>query len=541
MRAYALEHYDSVKLVATPRRFATAACALALLPFAQLAAQCDADAGELTADPVRTNPESGNVVLSAFRLDSTAVPSIPNGFLERFVLASRGVDGGDTVIAVAPDAYFEVVAAGTYGIHTVIAQTSDAEADDFVSSEVLYPAGRRLADLAATFDTLCGAFDLAGVGLTVSGDLGQDCRLGEDISAGSLSPEFTQIVAGGDSVAIRVTRDTPVIVPPNYEVLYLLASGAELVVVDTSREPRFVLPVADTGVYTTTTFVAELTDASATNYFDPARIALGTTTVGEINSIYAGEDICADVDVIGAQSFVQDLSGGTCPAEAGTLDSAAVTVDSSAGTAVLRANRSPQKVAFLGEDQEIRYVLTRAGGDDLVVVDLGEEPSFTIDTAGTYRIHTLVAEVTDTSSADYLDLSVVEPGVTTAAEVLGLIRDNSLCAVLDATGARFTVAADLLVSGLAPAIPSAASGIVAYQAARGLLRLEFTPSEQLGGSATIALSDAVGRPVAVRTLAGVRTGERAQLDLDLPAQPAGYYVVTIAGERALSAQAIVLR
>ncbi len=83
------------------------------------------------------------------------------------------------------------------------------------------------------------------------------------------------------------------------------------------------------------------------------------------------------------------------------------------------------------------YVLTRT--DTLIIEGTSTTPFFTVNDTGTYRIHTLIAEVTDVLSDDYLDLSVVELGVTIASEVLQIISDNNICADLDAAGALFEV------------------------------------------------------------------------------------------------------
>jgi len=57
--------------------------------------------------------------------------------------------------------------------------------------------------------------------------------------------------------------------------------------------------------------------------------------------------------------------------------------------------------------------------------------------SGTYTIHTLVAETSDNTSADFLDLSVVVPGTTTAADVIDIVTNNDICASLDPVGAPF--------------------------------------------------------------------------------------------------------
>uniref|UniRef100_UPI00263A2BCA T9SS type A sorting domain-containing protein n=1 Tax=uncultured Algibacter sp. TaxID=298659 RepID=UPI00263A2BCA len=65
--------------------------------------------------------------------------------------------------------------------------------------------------------------------------------------------------------------------------------------------------------------------------------------------------------------------------------------------------------------------------------------SFDVTSAGDYTIHTLVAELSDSTDPNYLDLSVVVPGTTTGGDVLGIVTSNGLCASLDVTGAPIVV------------------------------------------------------------------------------------------------------
>jgi hypothetical protein len=66
-------------------------------------------------------------------------------------------------------------------------------------------------------------------------------------------------------------------------------------------------------------------------------------------------------------------------------------------------------------------------------------PSFVVNAAGNYTIHTLVYDA-DPNSANFLDLSVVQFGTTTGGDVLNLIvTGNGLCASLDVAGAPVQV------------------------------------------------------------------------------------------------------
>ncbi len=84
----------------------------------------------------------------------------------------------------------------------------------------------------------------------------------------------------------------------------------------------------------------------------------------------------------------------------------------------------------------VKYVLTQ--GSNLVIQQVSNTPTFTVTTAGEYRIHTLVFDG-NSANANYLDLGVVVLGTTKASDVLGIINNSKLCAALDATGVKFNV------------------------------------------------------------------------------------------------------
>ena len=79
------------------------------------------------------------------------------------------------------------------------------------------------------------------------------------------------------------------------------------------------------------------------------------------------------------------------------------------------------------------YVLTQGAG--LVIVDAGASPSFDVTEAGDYTIHTLVY------NEDTLDLGIIDFGVTTGVDVLGLLTQDGgeICGNLDVAGAPISV------------------------------------------------------------------------------------------------------
>ncbi len=85
---------------------------------------------------------------------------------------------------------------------------------------------------------------------------------------------------------------------------------------------------------------------------------------------------------------------------------------------------------------KVLFVLTK--GDKLIITSVNQRPRFEVNKPGVYRIHTLVYNPNSTSP-DFLDLSIVEPGQTTGFDVLEIIEKYGICADLDAIGAKVRV------------------------------------------------------------------------------------------------------
>lgn len=127
----------------------------------------------------------------------------------------------------------------------------------------------------------------------------------------------------------------------------------------------------------------------------------------------------------------------TCTAEAGTLTADFNTVELVAGVAGVSATDNGD--AVVPDMFDVTYVLT--SGDDLVIEMINPVPFFSASETGTYRIHTLIAELNDPSSDDFFDGTSILFGTSTAAEVLGAIEAQGVCASLDVDGVTIEVVA----------------------------------------------------------------------------------------------------
>ncbi|WP_048330949.1 hypothetical protein, partial [Bizionia psychrotolerans] len=121
----------------------------------------------------------------------------------------------------------------------------------------------------------------------------------------------------------------------------------------------------------------------------------------------------------------------TCNAFAGTATAVASTVTLVDGMSTISA--TPNGDAVIPDGFRLGFVVTQ--GADLVIVDGDDMNSFPVTQAGTYTLHPLVY------NPNTLDVSIIELGVTTGVDVLGLISQGGgdICASLDVTGAPVTV------------------------------------------------------------------------------------------------------
>jgi hypothetical protein len=240
-----------------------------------------------------------------------------------------------------------------------------------------------------------------------------------DADAGTLTPD-DEFCYDGVTVTLSATPNGDIVVPADFEVIYVLTEGADLVIIDVNADPEF--DVEGPGEYTIHTLV-----------YDPATLDLsiveiGVTTGFDVNNllIQGGGEICASLDVAGA-AFTVLLC---CDADAGTL-SGGGEVCFEDNSATLTA--TPDGNIEVPAGFEVIYVLTEGAG--LVIIDVNATPEFEVDATGSYTIHTLVYDPAT------LDLSIVEIGVTTGFDVNGLLIQGGgeICASLDVAGAAFTV------------------------------------------------------------------------------------------------------
>ncbi|WP_422104980.1 T9SS type A sorting domain-containing protein [Winogradskyella sp.] len=372
------------------------------------APSCFAEAGTLTADatPVQLD---GITTISATPNGDIVVPP---DYDVTYVLTSPGL----VIEAASATPSFDVTVANDYIIHTLVAETTDNTDPNFLDLSVIVfgtTTGTDVLDIVAN-NMLCAALDVTGAPITV----------GCIVDAGTLTADETPVQLDG-TTTISATPNGDSVVPTDFDVTYVLTSPG-LVIEAASATPSFDVTVAND--YIIHTLVAETTDNTDPNYLDLSVIVFGTTTGTDVLDIVTNNSLCAALDVTGAPITVAE-----CIADAGTLtaDAAAVLLD---GTTTISA--TPNGDIVVPTNYDVTYVLTSPG---LVIEAASATPSFDVTVANDYIIHTLVAETTDNTDPNFLDLSVIVFGTTTGADVLDLVTNNMLCAALDVTGASVSV------------------------------------------------------------------------------------------------------
>ncbi|GAB5555692.1 MAG: hypothetical protein Sapg2KO_52830 [Saprospiraceae bacterium] len=374
---------------------------------------CEAFAGTLTAnsfDCLDTEMDMATTTISA-SVDS--MPNVPSGYTTLYVLTS-----GDTLAiqGVSATPSFDVAATGMYTIHTLVYDSTTLDLS------IVVPGVTTGFDVNGLLEQgggdICASLDVAGAVFMV-----EDCVC--EAYAGTLTANEFDCLEGTMTTTISASVDSMPNVPEGYSTLYVLTTGDTLTIQGVSASPEFEVDAA--GMYTIHTLVYDSTT------LDLSIVVPGVTTGVDVNGllVQGGGDICAALDVAGASFMVE-----ACPCEvsAGTLTADEEVCFTPADTEV-SISATHDMMPMMEDGFLAIYVLTR--GEDLVIVGSANTPEFQITEMGDYTIHTLVY------NPSTLDLTIIEPGVTTGFDVNSLLQQGGgdICGSLDVAGAKFSVGA----------------------------------------------------------------------------------------------------
>ncbi len=371
---------------------------------------CEADAGILT--PLDANPclVDGVAILLATAGDDAVVP---DGQQILYVL-TQGEELA--IINAQTDPFFGVNSIGLYTIHTLVYDPNTLDLFEVVIGETT------AYDLASQMiqggGEVCAAMDVVGAAFNVT-LCGEPC----EANAGSISTSEPEPCLLDGVAFLHVNSQGSGVIPPGYEMVFVLTSGPALVIIDIDLFPFFT--VTQTGGFATHPLVYD----PAT--FDLSTVELGVTTAFDVDAllIQGGGAICGSLDMVGA-TYNVTLCEDPCEADAGTLSGGGVACVV-AGTSPLMA--FPDGNSVVPDGFETVYVLTF--GAELTIIGMNTVPEFIAESLGIHTIHTLVYD------PDTLDLSFVEMGVTSAYDVNALLTQGggTVCASLDMAGVMFSV------------------------------------------------------------------------------------------------------
>jgi|GEM_PF-698585 len=367
---------------------------------------CLATAGTMTINqsPIVLVGAAANVGATP---DGNAV--IPSGFQSLFLLSSSPnatIEQTGTSLPI-----FSVSAAGDYAIHTLVYNPSTFNPATIANGTTT------IGDLDIQFiqggGSICGSLDIGGASVIVT-----SCNA----NAGTITANQSQVVLSGAAVAIEGTPNGNQTVPSGFQTAYVLTKGAAFVIEQISTF-NSVFTVTSTGNYAIHTLVFD------PNTLNLSTIVLGTTTANDVDAllIQGGGSICGALDMTGAPVTVVPL----CNADAGTITIVKSQVTLSGGTAVVEATLDGNAVVPSGF--QTLYLLSK--GTNLVIKQTGAMPMFTVDSVGSYIIHTLVYD------PGTFNPSTIILGSTTGASIANLLIQGggSICGSLDVPGAGVTV------------------------------------------------------------------------------------------------------
>ncbi len=377
---------------------------------------CDADAGSLLAVEGACFNDS-TATLTATIGDSATVPA---GYSLLYVLTSS-----DSLVIeqVGTTPTFTVDTIGIYRIHTLVYDSTTLDLGSIAIGETTGGAVNGL--LTQGGGEICGALDVTGALFNIEACPQPEC----EAVTGRLTGTPISCLTDGDSITLAATVQTEATIPSGYSLLYVLTSGDNLVIEQVGTTPTFTVDTI--GTYRIHTLVYDSTT------LDLGSIVIGQTTGGAVNGLLTqgGGEICGALDVQGVRFTVIDCDDAqdTCAVTFGSLIALdeAVCLGEDEDSVTIEA--SVQEAPIVLDSFQIAYVLT--SGDSLVILDINDEPSFTVDSVGTYRIHVLVYDSTT------LSLDGVVFDTTTGFDINELLIQGggAICAALDTEGVIFDI------------------------------------------------------------------------------------------------------
>lgn len=239
--------------------------------------------------------------------------------------------------------------------------------------------------------------------------------------AGTISIDLWAGCLVNGSATVTAVPGGDEVIPPGFELVYLLSGTNGLIIEQVSPSPTFV--ISSLAIHRIHPLVYD------PNTLDLAAFTGGDASVYDIYSlIYNG--LCAGLNVSGAPFKVKKCEN-ECTAYAGTIGALQPDLCLTDGEASLEA--APDGNAVVPNGYTVMQLLVHL--PDHVILNAGPEPSFTVTSPGEFAILTLVYD-----PATFDPGSITFGSTTVAALNAQLLQGGgSICASLDPVGAEFAV------------------------------------------------------------------------------------------------------
>ncbi len=402
--------------------------------FQQPDINCDAQAGTLTAVPLDEEdciePGNRNPVTISAEINNDQV--IPDGYSVIYLLAQ---DTTQTIVSTSPTPSFDVSEPGTYSIHTLV-YNADPTAPDFLDLGIIAFGQVSISQLLdrITETPICASLDEEGVTIEV---LSCDCNVSTGtLTANPLTAEDCLDPDIQDNLQLSAELDGNAIIPNGYiHVFYLTREqgGGEIILAENDSPEFFVDATGTYRIYSLVYFPVE----GDTNFLDLSFLELGITDWQTFQGRVNGQAVCFNIDTEGVSFIVNECI--VCDASAGTLTLIPLGTEDCIDPGIqdnVVVTATPNGDDEIPQGYELSYLLVDVAGQTLL--DIQDDPQFTISTPGSYAIFPIVY-TSNPNDTNFLDLSLFPLGSSNLTQIESFIADNTICADIADNGLSFQI------------------------------------------------------------------------------------------------------
>jgi len=463
---------------------------------------CPANAGSIAPLNTPVNLQNGIARVEA-TLDGSGV--VPAGYDSIFIL-TRGYT--ETIIAINfINPNFSVNTTDTFTVYYLNAEISDSSSPEFFDLSTIQFNVTTIGEFAAAImdSGVCADLTIPGAEIIVLPDPTTPCAA----FASSVIPVQSTVPLANGEALLEATPDGGAILPNATELTFVLAQGFDQTIIALSDTPAFT--VTETGSYSMHALSAETSNPASLDYLDRSDWVSSGLTVFDAFDAITAEGICAEIDLFGPG--FQVTAGSNCAAFSGTVTAAQDTVILM--SPMVRISASADGNAVVPGNFDRTFVLSF--GPNKIIQAISAIPRFDVMDVGEYYIHAWVGEFTDPSSADYVNLSQIQQGISPISDIELQIQGSGICSSINGQGTAIVVEPNIqtLISNFRTFVADnyiRIGGAKASKAQRGQL----------------VLSDVLGRVIAQQRI--VLTAHSQTFELEVPHAQSGIYFLSLTGD-----------